>query len=148
MNRRTLTTIFVALFTISIIALSTNSNAKTSLPYTPSKGSIERRVILDALRDEVQRLHSIRVIFVVPYLKVQDGWAWVHTRPQSPDGKNMYEDILALIHKEGNRWKVVEIPCMEEENLDYVGTYEYFKKLKQKFPAVPFAIFPVKQKTP
>lgn len=127
---------------ILIVAISTGLRAGTHLPHTPARGSAERKAILDALREEVQRLHHIRVIFVVPYMKVQQGWAWVHVRPQSPDGKNRYEDILALIHKGDNRWKVVEMPSMEEDNLDYVGSSAYFKSLKKKFPGVPTAIFP------
>ncbi len=146
MNKRTRNVVVVALFTILIITAPAVSNAGTNLPYTPAKGSQERKAILDALRDEVLRLHNLRVIFVVSYMKVQNGWAWVQVRPQSPDGKNKYEGILALIHKESNRWKVVEMPSQEEDNLDYVGSNEYFKELKQKFPTVPLAIFPLKKK--
>lgn len=135
-------TISMFVAAILVVAVSTGLHAGTHSPYTPAKGSVERKAILDALREKVQRLHHIRVIFVVPYMKVQQGWAWVHVRPQSADGKNQYEDIVGLIHKEDNRWKVVEMPSMEEDNLDYVGSSAYFKSLKKKFPGVPAAIFP------
>src|SRR5207253_8674601 len=45
--------------------------------YTPSAGSTERKAIMDALRAEMKRNDSRELIFVVQYLRVRKGWAWV-----------------------------------------------------------------------
>ena len=97
---------------------------------TPLPGTVERRAILDALRAEILRLHKLKVIFVVAHLKVRDGWAWVQTRPQSKDGVNHYEDVAALLRKEGGAWGVVELSSGDN------GT------ARRRFPDAPAAIFP------
>ena len=111
-------------------------------PYTPAKGSPERKAIVDALRDETRQLHQVGVIFVVNHLKVQNGWAWIQTSPQSPDGSNRYEDVSALLRKRKNVWVVVEVACTEEGNDNCLGAEGYFKKLSQRFPLAPRGIFP------
>ncbi|HOW55048.1 MAG TPA: hypothetical protein PLR60_10385, partial [Syntrophorhabdaceae bacterium] len=68
---------------------------------TPPPGSAERKLILDALRAEMEKLHHINAVFVVKYLKVQGGWAWIETLPKSADGANQYEDVSALLRKSG-----------------------------------------------
>lgn len=110
--------------------------------YTPPSGSPERKAILDALREETRQLHQSNVIFVVNYLKVQNGWAWVQTSPQSPGGSNRYEDVSALLRKRRNVWTVVEIACTEEGNADCIGDGGYYKKLMSRFPLAPRGIFP------
>lgn len=108
---------------------------------TPVRGSSERKAVLDVLRQEVKRLHGMDVIFVVRHLKVKNGWAWAHTQPQSPDGSQQYEDILALLNSQDGSWKVVELPCTEVENPDCIDAPEYFSGLKERFPGVPAEIF-------
>jgi hypothetical protein len=109
---------------------------------TPQVGNPLRSQILEALRNEVKRIHGLDVVFVVKHLRVKDGWAWVHTLPQSPDGSNHYEDISALLRVRNGSWEVVEIPCGEEENPDCLNGPEYFKRLKAQCPTVPIEIFP------
>lgn len=109
---------------------------------TPPSGSAERKAILDALRDETRQLHQSNVIFVVNYLKVQNGWAWVQTSPQSPNGSNRYEDVSALLRKRKNVWTVVEVACTEEGNADCIGDGGYYKKVMTRFPLAPRGIFP------
>ena len=106
-------------------------------------GSPVRRAVLDALRQEMKHLHGMEVIFVVRYMKVKDGWAWVHTLPQSPDGKNHYEDISALLHLKSGTWEVVELACTEEENPQCLSNPVYFSELKKRFPKVPGEILPM-----
>jgi hypothetical protein len=109
---------------------------------TPAPGSPVRKAILDALRQEIKRLHGLEVVFVVRYLKVKDGWAWAHTQPQSPDGMNRYEDISALLNIRDGVWGVTELPCTEVENPDCLDGPDYFKGLKKRFPEVPNEILP------
>jgi hypothetical protein len=110
--------------------------------YTPRPGSAERKAILDALRAWVTKQHHMDVVFVVRHLKVKNGYAWVHTLPQSRDGSSRYEDISALMKKVRDVWSVAEIPCAEEENPDCIGDPEYFDGLKKRFPDVPGEILP------
>ena len=109
---------------------------------TPRPGTPIRKAVLDALRLEVKRIHGLDVVFVVRHLNVKDGWAWVHTQPQSPDGLHRYEDVAALLQLQDDAWTVVEIPCREEENPDCLTGPEYVLHLQERFPNVPIEIFP------
>jgi hypothetical protein len=109
--------------------------------WTPPAGSGERRAIIHALRREVKILHGLDARFVITHLQVKDDWAWLQTRPQSPDGKNSYEDIAALLHKVNGVWQVVEIPCAEQDHPGCLDGPEYFKGLQRRFPEAPGEIF-------
>jgi hypothetical protein len=111
-------------------------------PYTPPRGSSERSAILNPLLVEIKRLHRADVTFAVEYLRVHRGWAWVQTRPLSPDGAQRYDGVSALLHSDQGAWRVVEIACAEEGNENCVGSKGYFDGLKGRFPAVPRDIFP------
>jgi hypothetical protein len=134
-----------------LLAFMNLSVAVTNMPaaadsgpeaYTPQPGSAERKAILDALRMWVEQQHHLDVVFVVRHLKVKNGYAWVHTLPQSKDGSSRYEDISALLEKGQGRWEVAEVPCAEEDNPDCIGDPGYFDGLKQRFPEMPEDILP------
>jgi hypothetical protein len=132
--------ILMSLFcAVANLPAAADSDAET---YTPQPGSAERKAILDALREWVKEQHHMEVIFVVRHLKVKNGYAWVHTLPQSKDRANMYEDISALMKRDQGMWRVAEIPCVEEENPDCIGDPGYFDGLKQRFPEMPEDILP------
>ncbi len=109
---------------------------------TPPAGSPQRKAILDALRQEVKRMHGMDVIFVVVHLKRKDGWAWLHTLPRSKDGSSQYEDISALLQLKDGIWSVVEIPCGEVDNPECLDGPEYFDRLQERFPDVASEILP------
>ena len=117
---------------------STDFNS-TTLPNIPV-----RKTILDALRQEMKHLSGFNMVFVVRYIHVKEGWAWVHTLPQSPDGKNHYEDVSALLHLKDQTWEVAELACTEEENPKCLSNPNYFLELKKRFPKVPEEILPKK----
>ena len=79
----------------------------------PAPGTMERRAILDGLRYWVRTHLGLKVRFVVRHLKVKSDWAWVVTEPQSPDGKEKYEPLSALLKKGKNCWTVVAVPSGE-----------------------------------
>jgi len=133
--------IAVVFFLSALQALSVAAESQKTA-VTPPAGSVERKLIIDALRDRVQDLHRISAIFVVKYLKVLNGWAWIETLPQSPDGTNQYEGVSALLRKSGAKWKVAEIACAEEDNEECLDSPGYFKLLKKRFPGVPMTILP------
>jgi len=96
----------------------------SAVPYTPEKGSVERKAIVDALRVPVEKQLKQPVIFKIDHLKVQNNWAFLNGRPQNPDGSSfdyantIYQDavdsgafddgIVALLHKVNGKWKVVQ----------------------------------------
>lgn len=99
-----------------------NSTAQQT-PYTPAKGSAERKAIMDALRIPVERELGQRVVFVANTLKAQNGWVFLGGKAQKPNGKpidysrtsyneyiemGMFDDnLFALLRKSGSSWIVV-----------------------------------------
>jgi len=133
------------LFFIAIIHLLLASPVTAQEPYTPPGGSPEKEAILDALRDSLKTLEIGKVVFVVRYLKVKDGWAWIETDPQTPDGMGQFEPIDALLHKENHRWVIKQIrPCCGEcaDDPECEDIKRYYKKLMREFPSVPRELFP------
>lgn len=93
-------------------------------PYTPPPGSVERQMILSALRPVIEKELKQEVIFRVDQLKVLQGWAFMMLAPQRPDGgpvdlsETRYREadeagafdnsVIALMRWQGNRWRVVQ----------------------------------------
>ncbi|HHE32895.1 MAG TPA: hypothetical protein ENL07_09825 [Chlorobaculum parvum] len=123
-------------------AQSLGFSGKAQRVYTPSSGRVERKAILDAMRNKVKEMHDLDVVFVVKSMKVRDGWAWVHTMPRSEDGSSRYENFSALLRKVDGRWRVVEIPCTEPDNSECIDSSDYFSKLLDRFPGLPLSILP------
>ena len=112
---------------------------------TPIKGSADRKAILDVLRGMAKKMSGLDVVFVVTYLKVGNGWAWVDAEPQSVDGSQHYETMSGLLHREKGRWVFVEGPpeavaC--DEDPDCADPVRYFQLLAKKHPGAPVGIFP------
>jgi hypothetical protein len=107
--------------------------------HTPAKGTAERTAILAGVHRAMEKQDPAKkVVLVVKYLKVHNGWAWIQVAPQSPDGTQHYEDQSGLLRKEGAQWSLLEwMPA--EEGTDATA---YFKDLKKKYPAAPTDIFP------
>ena len=126
------------------VDLPSEGESKTECsPYTPAKGDPERNAICDALREWIYKHYKVKVVLVVPYLKVFNGWAWVHTRPGSPDGSSHYEDVSGLIRKKNGDWEVVTIYSLYRECPDCeVDVEQYFKNLIKEYPGVPSCILP------
>ena len=114
-------------------------------PYTPTPPSRERGAILDALRNEVGGALGKDILFVVDYLKVEQGWAWVHTLPESYDGSNHYEDVAGLLQEDRNGWSVRALrpSCGEcADDPECADDRRYFNRLRASFPSAPPDIFP------
>jgi hypothetical protein len=103
--------------------------------YTPAPGSAEQKAIFNALSKKMASTTQLKMVFKVEYLKV-------HTLPSSPDGKQKYEDVNALLEKKAGCWQVAEVACTEEGNPDCLGAPDFFKKLMARFPGTPPDIFP------
>ncbi len=93
-------------------------------PYTPERGSQERKAILDALRIPVEKELKASVIFKIDHFKVQGNWAFLTGAPQRPNGSalnyrgTIYQEavdagafddgIVALLRKVNGKWRVVQ----------------------------------------
>jgi hypothetical protein len=106
--------------------------------YTPPKGSAERTAILQATHEALAKQGLKNVVLMVPYLKVNAGWAWIQVDPQSADGTQHYESQSGLLQQKAKQWTLLEwMPA--EEGTD---AKKYFKALKAKYPSAPADIFP------
>jgi len=111
--------------------------------YTPPKGSPERKAILDAVRQVLQRNFQVKAVFKVGYLKVQKGWALLYVNPKSPDGQSQYEPLWALLQKQAEAWKVVALPGVAGEMAEEDMTYgKLLQEVRASFPQAPPGIFP------
>lgn len=93
-------------------------------PYTPERGSPERKAIIDALRVPIEKQLKQSVIFKIDHLKVQSNWAFLLAQPQQPDGSSInyagtvYQDavdagafddgVIGLLRNTNGRWRVVQ----------------------------------------
>jgi hypothetical protein len=106
--------------------------------YSPPKGSAERTAILHATHEALAKQGLKNVVLVVPYLKLNGGWAWIQVDPQSADGTQHYESQSGLLQEKARKWTLLEwMPA--EEGTD---AKKYFKALKAKYPSAPADIFP------
>jgi len=137
-GRKTVVLCVGALLVLSLVFGGAVSAAEK--PYTPQPGNPVRKAVLDGLREWVLENHEVRIVFVVRYLKVAGGWAWAETIPQSPDGTQRYEELMALLNRTGEGWKVLHVPSGEEDAPPVDGTY--FEMLLEEVPGLPRGIFP------
>ena len=122
-----LLTLWLLLATLDVQAQSGGTIQGDSVrvgPYTPERGSPERKAIVDALRLPVKRQLKQGVIFRIGHLKLEKGWAFLLGAPQTPDGGSIdytgtvYEEavdagafddgIVALLRKTNGKWRVVQ----------------------------------------
>ncbi len=118
--------------------------------YTPEKGSVERKAILNSLRLPVEKELKQKIVFNADHFKVQGNWAFISGSPQTsssgrrPDYRNTpYRDAVdsgafdnnffALLKKTSGKWKVVKraLGCTDVCALDWSSIYN-----------APKAIFP------
>jgi hypothetical protein len=118
--------------------------AQADSAYTPARGGAERKAIMDAMRAHRRRFDARPVIFVVDYLRVQRGWAWLSVQPRSPDGRSQFEGESALLRRRAGRWEVVEtMPAAgEREGTPLEDDCAWFQRLRVRFTSIPVAILP------
>lgn len=109
---------------------------------TPPPSSPLRQEILHTLR---QSLPVAPVVFTVRHLKVAGEWAYIVADPRSPDGRSHYEPVAALLRRQGGKWQPVAFrPCCGEcaDDPDCADDRRYYRRLRQRYPNAPAAIFP------
>ena len=119
-------------FSLFLITLQ-NVSAQNS-PYTPAKGTAERKAILDGVR---KYRKAPQEIYTPRDFNVQNGWAFVSAPdPAEPDVDSL--GFYFLLKKTGNSWKVVDEVNMTEGS-DFA---KEIKRIRKKFPKAPTKIFP------
>ncbi len=91
-------------------------------PYTPKPGSAERKAILDAIREPVQKHLQQSVRFRIDHFKVADGWAFIKGQARTEDDKAIDysktsesreaeladELLVAILRNSDGKWQVVK----------------------------------------
>ncbi len=132
------------LLAVSAGAALSAEKCETKGAVTPAWGSAERKAILQPLRTFLRENMQVEAVFVVRWMKVNDNWAWVETDPQSKDGKEKYEPLLALLKREKEGWTIAEMPPLEEDSPPVDDLY--FRGLVEAHPGLSSAIFPSRPK--
>lgn len=129
-QKRSVLSFSVVLF---LFAISAQNSFAQSAPYTPARGSSERKAILNAVREYRQAENEV---YTPTKFKVQKGWAFVSAEDPNEPGV----DSLAfhvLIRKTGNTWKVVDaVNTTEGSNWD-----AEIARIRRAFPNSPAGIF-------
>ena len=116
-----------------VTSLLLSGCASVNTAHTPPDGSAERNAILQATHHALARQGRKNLVLIVPYLKVDNGWAWIQVNPQSANGTQHYESQSGLLQQQANKWTFLEwMPA--EEGTDYT---KYFKNLKAKYSFSP-----------
>ena len=136
---------FLVAISLSVFAVALQAQT----PYTPEKGSPERKAILDALRIPVERDLKQKVVFVAENFNVLGSWAFVSGTPQNANGgspdysRTQYADALdsgafdnnffALLRKTAGKWKVTTsaIGCTD---VCYADWWRRYRAPKGVFP--------------
>jgi hypothetical protein len=117
-------------------------NPPLSTPaYTPPRESPERLALFVSLAQYMDPSKILRLSYVVQYLKVNNGWAWVLAAPQSKDGEIQYSPVYALLHLEDGAWKVKAYTRTEKGSPDFLISTGFLEEVKKRFPEAPPNIF-------
>ncbi|MEO8649561.1 MAG: hypothetical protein ABI539_10375 [Acidobacteriota bacterium] len=135
-------TIFLILFAFTLTTAAQSVR-------TPEKGSAERKAILGALRESVERDLKQPVVFAVEHFNVFGNWAFLAGSPQTAGGKapdyrrTKYADavdsgafdnnIFGLLKRTAGKWRVVKhlIGCTD---VCYATWWRDFRTPKNLFP--------------
>jgi hypothetical protein len=117
-----------------------------SRAYSPKRGSAIRQSIADAMRRDVGKFAKIYVVFNFKHLKVNGSWAYAQTERQSPDGKQRYEPVSALLRRKSSGWVivdrlviVVDRPVIADADTSATTA---LRALRKRNPQAPRDIFP------
>jgi len=140
--------ILTALLLTAAVAASAPS-AANECPYTPARGSAERKAILDAVRKPASKELGQPVTFLISNLNVCGRWAFLAADPLRPDGRPVdwtvgdYVDAVAddmcggYVHalpvRKNGRWRVrQQVICATD--VPWVSWSEYFGAPAGLFP--------------
>ncbi|MDP9004860.1 MAG: hypothetical protein M3N12_08730 [Verrucomicrobiota bacterium] len=123
--------------------------------HTPAEGSVERRALMDALREHYKgrqefsgQTHRGHLTFRVYYLKVHSGGAWTYAEPHSSDPNDGFaENSGFLLHLTNGRWKVMKLPPMDDNgDGDRDPSARDVERIRKMYPSIPTDIIPGKRR--
>lgn len=139
------------LLLVAVVCLSLGSVSADTL-HTPAKGSVERKAIMDVLRENYKHDNTDsnqEILFQVHYLKVHNGWAWTDVTPLGAQNQPIAEGGTALLHFEDGKWSSIDLSTIPADPDNPMGDQEasagFLKNLHHKYPQVPMDIFPKKK---
>lgn len=119
--------------------------------HTPAMDSAERKAILDAVHEAYKEGADQPAKFLVNYLKVHNGWAWINVTPLDAAGKPVADPAPLLFHNEEGKWFSKDLFDVPTDPDDHVGPLEpsakYIKALQVKYSGVPTDIIPGKKRS-
>ncbi len=103
--------------------------------YGPKSGSLERRAIVNAIRDHDLRKNPdiSEETFVISGMRVQDGWAYANVEQKTSSGALVYGQAHVFLKKTSNAWKVVFSTFNDTQEVGAAGL-ERLKKDNKNFP--------------
>jgi hypothetical protein len=128
--KKSILSVSVMLF---LSVFSAQNSFAQSAPYTPAKGSTERKAILDGVRKYRKAPNEV---YTPTRFNVQKGWAFVSAEDPNEPGV----DTLAfnvLLRKTGKAWQVVD-KVNNTEGSDWDAE---IKRIRKRFPKSPASIF-------
>jgi len=136
-----------ALIFIGLAALVSRAQTPGAV-HTPSKGSPERKAIMDALREADKGKFDKPVVYVVNYLKVHNGWAWTDVTPTDDKGQALAEGEQALLNYENGIWISKDLSKVADDPNNPLGPEDpsprYILNVLKVYPEAPPDIFPKK----
>lgn len=121
-------------FLLAFIACGAASAFSQTKPYTPEKGSTERKAILNAVR---KYRKAPTEVYSPTVFNVSNGWAYVAAEdPNEPGIDTMAFDVV--LRKTAGKWKVVD----RVSHLEGTNYLREITRIRRKFPSMPRAILP------
>lgn len=115
--------LLLVLISLSALTLLHHQPVRAQSVYEPARGSLERKAILNAVRPLVEARLNPPVEFVVDWMRVGSGWAFVGLAPQRPGGgaidlrQTTFSDqadymdgtqTYGLLRYQYDRWNVID----------------------------------------
>jgi len=117
--------------------------------HTPAGGDPQRTAILDTLHHTYTTGSGPNVRFLVKYLKVHDGWAWIKVVPLDPKGTAEGDEWPSLLQNQNGKWVEIDLIAVAQNFAEADGPADpsarYVKALQNKYPGLPGDIVPAKQ---
>ncbi len=125
-----------------LVGILSSLPASASPAHTPTPGSSERRAILDALRQPVDKEMKQTVVFHDVFVKAQNGWAYVSADVRDSSGHTLRYfsgspldfTFQGLLRRTKTGWRVLD--------WGYGTGTDPTDNARKKYPAAPASIFP------
>jgi hypothetical protein len=132
-----------------LLILASNPNAPADETHAPGSGDPQRTAILDTLHHAYTTGSGPNVKFLVKYLKVHNGWAWIKVVPLDPKGNAEGDEWPSLLQDHNGRWVVIDLIAAAQNFNEADGPADpsagYVRALQKKYPSLPADIVPAKQ---